>query len=236
MKNEFLIAITQVCAERRLPKEVVLDAIEQALVLAYKRNFGPGLNMQVKIDPQTGKARVFADKTIVVFHSDHGYHLSEHGLWQKQSIWEQSARVPLLIYDPRAKANGRSCPRTVELVDLHATLADLCDIEALQAGIARARAHFGPIGVLVNNAANDYRHGMETVSAASWDAGMAVNLRHQFFDNLLPYSCTRGRRSRTLLERSTTIRSGRWTGRSAGSHSRHRAPPGREQPDGRILR
>ena len=65
MKNEFLIAITQVCAERRLPKEVVLDAIEQALVLAYKRNFGPGLNMQVKIDPQTGKARVFADKTIV---------------------------------------------------------------------------------------------------------------------------------------------------------------------------
>lgn len=71
-----------------------------------------------------------ADKTIVVFHSDHGYHLSEHGLWQKQSIWEQSARVPLLIYDPRAKANGRSCPRTVELVDLHATLADLCDIEA----------------------------------------------------------------------------------------------------------
>lgn len=65
MKNEFLIAITQVCAERHLPKEVVLDAIEQALVLAYKRNFGSGLNMQVKIDPQTGKARVFADKTIV---------------------------------------------------------------------------------------------------------------------------------------------------------------------------
>ncbi len=65
MKNEFLIAITQVCAERRLPKEVVLDAIEQALVLAYKRNFGPGLNIEVKIDPNTGRARVFADKTIV---------------------------------------------------------------------------------------------------------------------------------------------------------------------------
>lgn len=71
-----------------------------------------------------------ADNTIVVFHSDHGYHLSEHGLWQKQSIWEQSARVPLIIYDPRAKSNGQACGRTVELVDLHATLTDLCGIEA----------------------------------------------------------------------------------------------------------
>jgi N utilization substance protein A len=65
LKNEFLIAITQVCAERHLPKEVVLDAIEQALVLAYKRNFGTGQNLEVKIDPNTGKAHVFADKEVV---------------------------------------------------------------------------------------------------------------------------------------------------------------------------
>jgi transcription termination/antitermination protein NusA len=64
LKNDFLIAINQVCAERRLPKEVILDAIEQALVLAYKRNFGPGLNIEVKVDPNTGRARVFADKEI----------------------------------------------------------------------------------------------------------------------------------------------------------------------------
>jgi len=68
--------------------------------------------------------------TIVVFISDHGYHLSEHGLWQKQSIWENSARVPLVVYDPRAQGNGKPCGRTVELVDLHATLADLCGLEA----------------------------------------------------------------------------------------------------------
>ncbi|MBI5031305.1 MAG: transcription termination/antitermination protein NusA [Chloroflexi bacterium] len=65
MKNDFLVAITQLCNERNLSKEVVLGAIEQALVSAYRRNFGGGQNISAQIDPTTGKVRIFAAKTIV---------------------------------------------------------------------------------------------------------------------------------------------------------------------------
>ena len=58
---------------------------------------------------------------------------------------------------------------------------DLTDIPALQAAIAEVAKRLGPITVLVNNAANDQRHGYEDVTVAFWDERMATNLRHQFF-------------------------------------------------------
>jgi N utilization substance protein A len=65
MKNDFIIAINQVCAERQLSKEVVLEAVEAALISAYRRNFGSAQNILARIDPESGEAQVYAEKEVV---------------------------------------------------------------------------------------------------------------------------------------------------------------------------
>jgi len=65
MKTEFMAAITQVSAERRLPKGVILTALESALVSAYKKDsFSPEQEISVKIDPETGGVRVYLQKVV----------------------------------------------------------------------------------------------------------------------------------------------------------------------------
>jgi N utilization substance protein A len=66
MKSDFLLAITQLSAEKNLPKETVLTAVEAALVSAYKKdNFNPNQNISVKINPNTGKVEVWVEKNVV---------------------------------------------------------------------------------------------------------------------------------------------------------------------------
>lgn len=59
------MAINQICAERSLKPQVVIDAVEQALVSAYKRNFGAGGNVEAKLNPETGDMHIYARFEVV---------------------------------------------------------------------------------------------------------------------------------------------------------------------------
>ncbi len=115
-------------ASAKKEQDKMTDDLRRQAIQAYRAS-ASFMDAQVGVVLRALNELGLADKTIVVFLSDHGYHLGEHGLWQKMSLFENSARVPLIIYDPRNQGSGRRCSRTVELVDLHATLADLCGLE-----------------------------------------------------------------------------------------------------------
>lgn len=66
-----------------------------------------------------------ADRTIVVLWSDHGWHLGEKGITGKNTLWERSTRVPLILAGP-AIGEGAVCTEPVELLDLFPTLLETC--------------------------------------------------------------------------------------------------------------
>ncbi len=69
-----------------------------------------------------------ANNTIVMIWGDHGWHLSEKLHYGKTNLWEESARVPLIVKVPGATANNVRCERFVNLIDMYPTLIELCGL------------------------------------------------------------------------------------------------------------
>jgi iduronate 2-sulfatase len=117
----------------------------------------------------TGLAR----KTIIVLWGDHGWHLGDHGMWCKHTNYEQAARIPLLVIDPREQSAGSHSSAMVESVDLYPTLCELAELpkpEGLDgasfarvlkvstAATKKAIFHVFPRGELLGRAVRTERH------------------------------------------------------------------------------
>ncbi len=110
-------------------QDMLTDELRRECVQAYYAST-TFMDAQVGRVLDTLERLGLAENTIVVFTSDHGYHLGEHGLWQKMSLFEQSARVPLIIAAPKAAKKGTVAKAPVGLIDLYPTLTELCGVPA----------------------------------------------------------------------------------------------------------
>ncbi|SMD15429.1 sulfatase [Pedobacter nyackensis] len=99
---------------------------EQKAIAAYYASVS-FMDDQVGKVLKTLKEEGLEDNTIVVFTSDHGFHLGEHKFWMKVSLHEESVRVPMIIKAPGKKP--AVCNTFTELVDLYPTLAELAGLK-----------------------------------------------------------------------------------------------------------
>src|SRR3990172_7071400 len=116
MKSDFLLAITQLSAEKNLPKDVVLTAVEAALVSAYKKDTFPATqNIAVKINPSTGKVEVWAEKTVVKSPADAR---SEISLGEAKKIKNDVKMGDMLMVESTPANAGRIAAQTAKQVIL----------------------------------------------------------------------------------------------------------------------
>jgi uncharacterized sulfatase len=109
------------------------------------------------------------ENTTVVFWSDHGYGLGEHGQWMKQTVFEYSARSPFMMCGAGVAARGKTCGRTVEFLDMYPTLADLCGLKDVPRGL-----HGASLRPLLENPAAPWDRPAVTQVHRARQSGSAV--------------------------------------------------------------
>jgi arylsulfatase A-like enzyme len=109
----------------------------------------------------------YADSTIIVFTSDHGFHLGEKDHKSKTSAWEETTRVPLVVYAPGVTQANQTCALPVSLIDLYPTLNALCGLPA--------DPNSGGNNIALDG--HDLSPLLANPSSGSWD-GYDVSLSH----------------------------------------------------------
>jgi N utilization substance protein A len=117
MKSEFLLAFNQICSERNLPKEVVLDALQSALVSAYRRNINASSaqNIIAQIDGNTGQAKIFCEKEVVEVAQDDR---TEVGLDKARVITPEAKPGDMVMIESTPEDFGRIAAQTAKQVIL----------------------------------------------------------------------------------------------------------------------
>lgn len=114
VKSEFMLAITQLAAEKNLPREVVLEAVEAALVSAFRKdNFAANQNISVKLNPNTGEITVFAQKMVVEKVADSRRELS---LEEAHKIKKDAELGELVEVEATPQNAGRIAAQTAKQV------------------------------------------------------------------------------------------------------------------------
>ena len=117
MKSEFLLAFNQICSERNLPKEVVLEALTNALVSAYRRNVNASSAQTItaEIDGETGLARIYAEKEVVDSVHDER---TEVALQQAHAVVKDTQLGDMVMIDSTPGDFGRIAAQTAKQVIL----------------------------------------------------------------------------------------------------------------------
>lgn len=115
MKNDFMMAINQVCHERQLAIDIVLEAVEVALASAYKRNFGSNQSITAQIDTKSGEALIFVEKAVVEEIENEKREIS---LKDAQAIEPKSEIGSLVSVESTPKNFGRIAAQTAKQVIL----------------------------------------------------------------------------------------------------------------------
>ena len=116
MKSDFLLAVTQLATERRLPRDVVVDAIENALASAFKKEFIGSENISVRILPTTGDILLTVHKIIVDSVEDTENEISIEDALQHRSDAQLGETLDIIVETPESA--GRIAAQTAKQVVL----------------------------------------------------------------------------------------------------------------------